>query len=340
MVAGLTAMAVLALGVAVAMPTSTDDVSGGVAELTTIASHGHDLGVMIRGDDADAPLLLFLAGGPGGSERGAMRRHLPELEAHFVVATLDQRGSGTSYDELDPTDTLTLDAAVDDVITVTDRLRDRFGQDQVLLVGQSWGSLLGVLAVQREPALYSGFVGAGQMVSPLATDRVFYADTLAWAADEGDDGLLAELEAIGPPPYDDMLDYETALSHEHEVYPYDHSSNSEGAGGFSENFLVEEYSLVDQVHLLGAFMDTFSVLYPQIQQVDFREQATRLEVPVFFVQGAHEAPGRAALFEEWYADLSAPAKDRVELDTSGHRPLFEQPDEFVDYLTDVVIRRT
>ena len=27
-------------------------------------------------------------------------------------------------------------------------------------------------------------------------------------------------------------------------------------------------------------LDVFSVLYPQLQDIDFREQATRLEVPV------------------------------------------------------------
>ena len=36
----------------------------------------------------------------------------------------------------------------------------------------------------------------------------------------------------------------------------------------SENLLVEEYTLLEQVHVLGAFMDVFSVLYPQLQDID------------------------------------------------------------------------
>ena len=134
-----------------------------------------------------------------------------------------------------------------------------------------------------------------------------------------------------------MLDYETALSYEHDVYPYDHSPNSEGEGRFSENFIVAEYSLTDQVHLLGAFLDTFAALYPQLQDIDFRDTATEFDVPVFFAQGAHEAGGRAVLFEDWYPMVRAPRKDLVVLDSAGHRPLFEQPDEFVNYLNDVVV---
>lgn len=144
-----------------------------MAELTTVRLGGHDLGLMIRGTSTDNPVLLFMAGGPGGSEFGAMRRHLSALEKHFTVVTWDQRGSGTSYAELDLTETVSLDGYVSDTIELTNYLRDRVDKDDIYLLGQSWGTTLGVLAVQERPDLYRAFVGAGQMVSQLATDRIF-----------------------------------------------------------------------------------------------------------------------------------------------------------------------
>lgn len=345
--AALTGIALLVLAGLVARPATTEpivdehgvEVPGSVAELTTVDVDGRQLGLMIRGSSTENPVLLFLAGGPGGSERGAMRNHLEALEKSFTVATWDQRGSGTSYPMLDPANTFTLESQIADTIAVTDHLRERFDQDEIFLVGQSWGSALGVLAVQEAPERYSAFIGVGQMVSLLDTDRRFYDDTLSWAT-EHDDALAEKLRAIGPPPYDRMLDYETALSYENQVYRYDHSRNSEGEGGFSENLFVSEYTLTDQVHLLGAFMDTFSVLYPQLQEIDFRTTATDFEVPVYFVQGAHEADGRAEVFDEWYAMVRAPIKDLVVFDTSGHRAMFEQPDEFVDYMTTTVLAQS
>ncbi len=347
-VAVLATVALVALTIGIVRPASTDSivdangdvVANSLAELTKIDVNGHDLALMIRGHDIDNPVLLFLAGGPGGAEMGAMRNHLAELEQHFTVATWDQRGTGKSYPALDPLGTLTLEGYLDDTIAVTDYLRDRFGQDRIYVLGQSWGSTLGVLAVQEHPERYEAFIGTGQMVSQLATDTIFYDDTLEWARSNGNASLESELTAIGPPPYERMLDYESALSYEHDVYPYDHGPNDEGEGGFSENFLVEEYTLIDQVHLLGAFMDTFSVLYPQLQGIDFRESATDFDIPVFFVQGAHEADGRAEPFEDWYPTVNAPIKDLTVLDTSGHRPLFEQPGEFVAYMVDTVLADT
>jgi proline iminopeptidase len=347
-VAVAAALSLVAVAAVVARPAGTDPivdadgrtVAGSVADLTDVDVNGHELRLMIRGRSTNNPVLLFLAGGPGGSELGAMRNHSAALENDFVVATLDQRGAGASYAELDPTSTLTLAGAVDDVLEVTGYLRSRFGQDQVYLVGQSWGTILGVLAVQREPQLYRAFVGTGQMVNPLATDKVYYRDTLAWAKETGITELVDTLTRIGPPPYTRVRDYEPTLSHESEVYPYDHTGNSEGSGGMTENIFVEEYTLLDSAHVLAGFLDTFSVLYPQIQDVDFRTQATRLEVPVYLVQGGHETPGRAGPAREWFDLLQAPHKELLVLENSGHRPLWEQPEEFTELMTGTVLPRT
>jgi proline iminopeptidase len=344
-VTGLAALGLLLFAVAVARPAGTDPIlgadgeplPGSVAELTQVEVGGHDLGLMIRGHSTRNPVLLFVAGGPGGSELGAMRRHLEGLERHFTVVTWDQRGTGRSYRELDPTSTLTFERAVQDTIDVTNHLRRRFGQDRIVLVAQSYGSLAGVRAVQRAPELYSAYVGVGQMVSPAATDRAFYRATLDWARSRGDDALVSTLTEQGPPPYDSVLDYEPALSHEHDIWPYDRSANSEGQGGFSENLFVEEYTLLEQLHNLGAFLDTFSAVYPQLQALDLRRTAPSLDVPVFLAQGRHEAPGRAVYADEWFERLRAPAKTRRVFATSGHRPLWEQPDAFTRFMRDEVL---
>ena len=336
-VAGLVAVGLILLGVAVARPAKTDPIPGpgSVAELTRVEIGGRPLAMMIRGERVENPVLLFLAGGPGGTELGAMRRHLAALERDFVVVTWDQRGTGKSYGEIDPTSTLTLERVVSDTIEVTEYLRDRFGREKIYLVGQSWGSTLGVLAVQRRPELYHAFVGTGQMVSQRETDRLFYRDTLAWARANGHDDVAERLSAIGPPPYASILDYEPALSYEHEVYRYDHSPNAEGEGGFSENLFVEEYTLLEQIHNLGGFLDTFSALYPQLQGIDFRTDATALDVPVYLVQGGHEARGRDVLAREWFEQLRAPVKRLIEIEPAGHRPPFEQPARFHAAMTEI-----
>ena len=92
---------------------------------------------------------------------------------------------------------------------------------------------------------------------------------------------------------------------------------------------------MDQVNGLRSFLDTFSVLYPQLQDIDFRRDVPSLEVPVYLVAGAHEARGRAVLAEEWFALLDAPIKEWIVFEHSGHRPSFEEPAAFADVMTRV-----
>ncbi|MET0415037.1 MAG: alpha/beta hydrolase [Actinoplanes sp.] len=344
----LLGVGLLALTAAIIRPAGTEPIlatddkpgSSSVAELARVTVGGHDLAMMIRGDNTANPVLLFLAGGPGGSEIGAMRRHGQLLEQNFTVATFDQRGTGKSADNLEPTATLTLDRAVNDAIEITNYLRHRFGQDKIYVVGNSWGTILGVLAVQQRPELYRAYIGTGQMVSPRETDRIFYTDTLAWARRTHETALVDTLTASGPPPYAGILDYEPAITRIDAVYPYDPTPNAEGAGGFAENLFVPEYGLLEQSHTLPAWLDVFAVLYPQLQNIDLRTQARRLDVPVYLVQGRHEIPGRATLADGWFQLLEAPQKQMIVFDTAGHRSLFERPDLFNEVMTTTVLPQT
>ena len=333
-------VALVAIALVLARPASTapvvdssgTPVAGSVAELVTVPIGGHDQSMMIRGRSVDDPILLYLTGGPGGTDLGAMRLD-ERLEQDFVVVTWDQRGAGTSYPALDPTDTLTVDQMVSDTIDVTTYLRERFGQDEVYLVGQSWGSTLGVLVAQQRPDLYAAFVGVGQMVSQRETDTMFWEDTVAWADETGDSGLADTLRRNGPPPYDDVRLYEPVVAHEHDwnAYPeFDPDTEMPAI------LMVPEYSWMDRFNAFRGFLDTNAVLYPQLQGIDFRRDVPRLDLPYYMVLGEHEARGRAVLADEWFAELDAPAKSRVVVDGAGHRPNFDRPGEFAELMSQVV----
>jgi pimeloyl-ACP methyl ester carboxylesterase len=340
---GLTGLATVGLGalaVAIALPGTTAPIlgsdgrplAGSVAELTTVRLGGHDQTMMIRGRSIESPVLLYLAGGPGGTDLGAMRADVG-LEQEFVIVTWDQRGVGKSYAALDPVETMTVDQAVADTIELTNYLRDRFDEERIYIVGNSWGSFLGALAVQQQPELYYAFVSTGQMVSTVATDTMFYEDTLAWAERNGDTQRVAALIENGPPPYANLLDYELALSAEHDWNPYPELDTSKE---LPFNLFVPENSLVDKANGLRSFLDTFSVLYPQLDELDFRRNLPELQVPVYMVLGVHETRGRAIPANEWFVALEAPTKERIIFDHSGHRPQFEEPDVFAALMARVV----
>lgn len=336
-------VAVLALVAGLVRPASTEAITdasgrpvpGSVAELVPVDIGGHEQWLMLRGVSTDAPVLLYLEGGPGGTGVGRMRQAGEDLEQDFVVATWEQRGTGKSVSALEPRDTLTVDQMVQDTLEVTAYLQERFDQERIYLVASSWGTVLAVLAAQRSPESFHAVVGTGQMVDPFETDEMMYAQSIADAEARGDTGQAETLREMGPPPYEDTLDYPIAIASNPAWTAFPGGADYNPASEYPASLFVAEYTLVEQLRGMAAIAETYDVLYPQLAGVDFRRDVPRLEVPVYVVTGAYEAPGRAVLAREWVDGLSAPVTEHVVFEQSGHNPNFHEPGRFADLMARV-----
>ncbi len=69
--------------------------------------------------------------------------------------------------------------------------------------------------------------------------------------------------------------------------------NASGIGPYG--VLASEYNLVEKFNVLRGLMDTFTVLYPQLQAIDFRRDVPRLAVPVYILDGRSELAARRDL---------------------------------------------
>ena len=303
-------------------------IPGSVASLERVRLGGRDAWIMVRAADPHKPVLLYLSGGPGQSDLPFARVLLEPLTADYVVVGFDQRGTGKSYPALHP-ESLTLDRAVADVTELAAILNTRFG-GRVTLLGESWGTILGVLAVQRRPDLFAAYVGSGQMVSLRETDRRIYRDLLNLAATSGDANLAAKLRALGEPPYRDMpISNAYVMGLYDKLYkpytpPADYRKLGTNANLGPWGVLGSEYTLMDKVNVLRGLVDTFAIMYPQLQTLDFRRDAPSLKTPVFLLDGAAELPGRRDLALEWFKRLKVPAKRSFTFSNSAHSVAFEQ----------------
>ena len=132
------ALAVVASQAFAKTPAITDaqgqPLPGSIATLERVTLNGSQQWVSIRGQDTTMPVLLFLAGGPGGSQLATARYALGGLEAHFVVVNWEQPGAGKSFDAVDRT-TITPERYIADAHALVLHLRERFGQDKVYVLG-------------------------------------------------------------------------------------------------------------------------------------------------------------------------------------------------------------
>jgi len=197
----LVAVVVGALSVWALLPARTSPIPGehAIAAIEQVELGGFRQTILLRGHDVRKPLLLYLHGGPGSAHMPLAPFYSAELERHFVVVHRDQRGAGASCEGVDPA-TLSLDQIVADALELAESLKARFRQPLVLL-GHSWGSLVGALAAQRRPDLISAYVGIGQLVNLRRNEEISYRWVIEEAKRRGDSAALDALRAIGAPPY-------------------------------------------------------------------------------------------------------------------------------------------
>ncbi|PFG16498.1 pimeloyl-ACP methyl ester carboxylesterase [Propionicimonas paludicola] len=343
LLAASTALAVLAGWLLIPPAAAEVGAPGGFAELVQVELGGHRQWIQVRGTNRTNPVVLYLSGGPGQSDQAFSRVLLEPLLGEITLVSWDQRGTGKSYPGLDQA-SLTPDRAVGDVVELAQFLAERFGQRKIVLLGESWGSLLAVLAVQRAPQLFSAYLGSGQMVDVLATDQAIYDDLAALAGRTGDAELAAQLARLGRPPYRSVFDYgEIMLRYPLLEGPYTppagYRTRASQGGVGPLGVLGVEYAPIEKLNVVRGLLDMFSVMYPQLQSIDLRQSATELEVPVFILCGDHELEARTGPAREWFATLTAPTKRWYQLPDAGHSVAFEQAEELGRILREDVPRR-
>ena len=294
---------------------------------------GIDQWVQIRGENRDNPVLLILHGGPGSSYV-PFTLTIRSWERYFTVVQWDQRGSGKTYGRNDMTGggDMTIDRMAQDGIEVAEFVRKRLHKKRVILLGHSWGTILGVPMVQRRADLFYAYVGTGQIVDMVRNEAVSYDMVLKRVRATADEKAIKKLEGIGPPPYRDLsrwfvkqkLIAETAPAIADGIFLED---NFYTAALFAAN-----YSLKDSYDFFAATYYSGTTLMKELMSYDAGRLGGKFETPMFLFQGESDVNTPTKLVEEYFATIEAPKKELVLLRGCGHMAIFSKPDVFLNEL--------
>ncbi|MGP1394258.1 MAG: alpha/beta fold hydrolase [Inquilinaceae bacterium] len=299
-----------------------------IAEKRRMRLGGADHYVLIRGRDRAAHLLVFIHGGPGYSAMPFNRLLNADLENDFVVVNWDQRGTGYSVAAAKDRQTLTLDQIVADLDDLIDALRAEFAQDRVLLIGHSWGSVVGLEYVGRHPEKIALYIGVSQVADGAESDAAGYRWAIDQARARGRSDLTAKLERIGPPPFGSLKDMwaeRRVLTELGGVWRNDPHS---GFYYFLRYLSVPEFSWPGFIGLARGGRLSMEALNETLFTYDAFARRPALEVPIVLMEGVHDRIQAPRLAEAYLERLEAPSKELIRFDRSAHMPHWEEPDRF------------
>lgn len=315
-----------------------------ISEMEKISLRGTDQWIFSAGASRENPVLLWLDGGPGGSEVGWVREYLGPLHQDVTIVCWDQRGTAKSYRAGRDTEDLLLEEYVEDVIALTELLIERYDTEQIYLLGHSWGSVIGVMAASRRPELYAAYIGTGQHINSIENDGIGWDMVHAGAIREQDDDVAAMLEAYGKPPFLTKAEDGTLVPDGEAYYQllsrlYKYSPHAPADSGFDsmKMFFAPEHTLRDRINLVRGLIRGVKEVYPQLAYVDLEQDYLQLECPVFIINGRYDYTCVATITERWFEKLQAPQKDLLWLERSGHNGIFTEPEKVITYLTEVVL---
>ncbi|MGI9241641.1 MAG: alpha/beta fold hydrolase [Verrucomicrobiales bacterium] len=305
-----------------------------IDEYQELRVNGSAQWVYLRGQSKGA-ILLFVHGGPGSPLVPIARGFEGPFLKDYLVIHWDQRGVGKSFQSTDFSQGFSLDQFVADGLSVARQIQSRYPDRPIILVGHSWGTVIGIRMAAAAPELFTAYISIGTNSHSMAAENYRYEVLEAAMLKESDSRELAELHRIGRPPWVSKR-WEDWGTFAGKHIPHEQSwgqisvEKIEGsirlclaAGDYSEKELEDIFA--------EGLSQSFDHLADDYYSFSAIEQVPRLRIPIFFLQGSLDFNTPSHIAKRYFEALEAPSgKYWIEKEGCAHMIFYENPDAFLE----------
>lgn len=240
------------------------------------------------------------------------------LEDSFLVVHWDRRGAGKTYPTTTNPALVRTSQEVADATALIGLLTRRFGQRNVIVIGHSYGSYLGVALTEQHPNLVRAYVGVGQVSCTPSAEAAIQDAWLRQQADAaGDRDTAAQIGNA-------RWDREAALfRYGAEVMKWTSVTPMILTGLASP-----EYSFADAMNVQKGVAFTHGNFVYDGPRRPLSESIHILKSPVYLFEGRRDYVAPTACAAQLFGEITAPRKAWVWFERSAHFPFLEEPEKF------------
>ena len=284
----------------------------------SIEINGVEQWILVNGNDISKPILLYLHGGPGHSQIPFAHYTTNALVNDFIVVHWDQRGAGLSLSESIHPGSMNINKFLEDTDKLTSYLLEKFNKQKIFLLGHSWGGIIGLYSIKKNPDLYHAYIGVGQVISPKDSAKIANQWLLAKAKENEND-----LNEIKRGMNDDFTNRDWLLKYGGILHNL--SIDDFKDIRFSTPYYPDKYS--DELYQRGLEFSAYR-MHNEINEVNFFKEIKDVDIPVYFFCGLYDYVTPGELVANYCKSLKTPSKEIIWFNNSGHRPDVEEPVKF------------
>ncbi len=278
--------------------------SNGIEEEGYIDLCGQKQYYLIRGENVNNPVIIWIHGGPASPDTMETYAFSNYLKDDYTVVAWNQRGCGRTYyknRDADPyNETATFEQAQADLDALVCYVCDRFHQQKVILVGHSYGTMVGSKYAIEHPE---------KMVAAFEN----------YQSEPSLENMLALRNYVSP--------YHQAKKESNYIL----TALTSPYLGVNDVLWFGK-----QLGSLADFIDLNQQLFDYISSEDVYAYGTEFQIPVGFISGSCDWITPVKYTEDYYNTITAPKKEMELIDGWGHTVPMESPEEFADALIQVL----
>lgn len=303
----------------------------GIDEEVVTKIGGIEQYMYIRGQNTDNPIILVLHGGMPLTPM--IHTYQYAWEDKYTVVNWDRRGCGETYflneeksDEI--VDSMTFDVLLEDTNEVVEYLTKRFGQKKVIIMADSFGSMIGSQYVQKYPEKVSAYIGSAQITDIIKDINLCAVDLKERAIQAGNTNDAEKLSTyINLDDKSNFLQKYLAFNEFANSY-ITHESFADTlkvylTGLESPYFPISHLSFYFKTDRLSAR------LVELLSEFNIKDYGNVYQVPMIYILGEKDWITTYA-FEEYYNTVEAPYKKVVYIANGGHDVLQNDPEEYYE----------
>lgn len=313
-----------------------------LAEKCYLNVDGADLGMIIMAKDISNPVLLVCGGGPGIPEYLMEDMYPSSLADKFVVCYLEYRGTGLSYNSEIKAEDMTTERYISDIVSVTEYLSERFGQQKIYIMGHSFGTYIAIKTVQQYPDYYNAYFAMSQTCNQKESEYLAYDYMKSQYEEAGNTQMVKKFTECPIRESEEMYSKyfssslrDTAM---HELgVGTTRDMESVITGIFFPSLRCTAYTWGERINIWNG--KTTSRHFPVVDDsIHFNafDDVQSLQIPVYFFAGKYDYTCCYELQYRFYEHIDAPRKEFFTFENSAHSPIFEEPEKSLEAIEEIL----